>query len=259
MRITTYEQLNHWLGSFDDSRTQVLFLVGPKGTGKTRIVRQLYSDYRWITGQATAYSLYLDLQNNRNRNFVLDDPDGLYKNKDCIRILKQWCQTEPTKKITWMNATTMKDGSLLKPEIEVTSRVIIISNDWRRLNDNVGALEDRGRILEFAPSKREIHSYAQTFFTDAEILSFVNIRLTEHRVKDLSLRDYLDAQDAKETEDDWRYLLSEKWKLDESETIFKNLQGVRFTTEGDRAAEWQRLTGMSRGSYYNVRTRLMEE
>ncbi len=43
-------------------------------------------------------------------------------------------------------------------EFTTKSRVVIIANDWRTLDRNVAALQDRGHVLLFQPSPAEVHA-----------------------------------------------------------------------------------------------------
>jgi hypothetical protein len=51
-------------------------------------------------------------------------------------------------------------------EFTTKSRVIIICNDWKTLNSNVTALQDRGHLLVFQPSAAELHRKAGEWFKD---------------------------------------------------------------------------------------------
>ena len=61
------------------------------------------------------------------------------------------------------------------------SRVAIISNDWKTLNKNFAALQDRGHVLLFEPPAAEVHHKAGAFFEDAEIYGWFGANL--HRVR----------------------------------------------------------------------------
>ena len=48
------------------------------------------------------------------------------------------------------------------------ARVVIISNDWKTLNRNVVALEDRGFVVVFDPAAEEVHREAGRWFREDE-------------------------------------------------------------------------------------------
>ena len=65
-------------------------------------------------------------------------------------------------------------------EFTTKSRVVIISNDWKTLNKNVAALQDRGHVLLFQPGAAEVHRKAGAWFDDPEIYEWFAKNL--HRV-----------------------------------------------------------------------------
>jgi hypothetical protein len=52
-------------------------------------------------------------------------------------------------------------------EFQTASRMAIIANQWKTLNRNVAALQDRGHVVLFAPSPLEVHLHVATWFWDA--------------------------------------------------------------------------------------------
>ena len=56
-------------------------------------------------------------------------------------------------------------------EFTTKSRVVIISNDWKTLNRNVAALQDRGHVLLFQPGAAEVHRKAGTGSTTGRSMS----------------------------------------------------------------------------------------
>jgi hypothetical protein len=45
-----------------------------------------------------------------------------------------------------------------------TSRVALVGNDWKTLDADVAALEDRGHVLLFEPTALEVHRQAASWF-----------------------------------------------------------------------------------------------
>ena len=78
-----------------------------------------------------------------------------------------------------------------------TSRVALIGNDWKTLNADVAALEDRGHVLFFEPTALEVHCQAAGWFWDQEIFDFVAARL--HLIDRHSLRTYRQAWELKQS------------------------------------------------------------
>jgi hypothetical protein len=72
---------------------------------------------------------------------------------------------------------------------------VIISNEWKTLNKNVGALQDRRHVLLFQPSAAEVHAQAGRWFDDQELYEWFAANL--HRVREPSLLHYLRAKELK--------------------------------------------------------------
>ena len=68
----------------------------------------------WIDGSVTPFGLYRELYRNRDELVVLDDVDGLYRDRAALRLLKCVCQTEPVKRVAWYSdaATLRREGIL---------------------------------------------------------------------------------------------------------------------------------------------------
>ena len=72
-------------------------------------------------------------------------------------MLKVLCQTEPTKTLNWHTATPILKRRRVPPRFTTTSCVALVGNDWKMLNADVAALEDRGHVLLFEPTALEVH------------------------------------------------------------------------------------------------------
>lgn len=255
MRIKTYDDLSQWSQMFADNKVDVMFLIGNPGVGKTFQLRKLTEDKcRWIAGTMSAYGLYIDLQLNIDAPYVLDDVDSLYADRAAIRTLKQLCSTEKRKTLSWVTGRTMKEDSAILPEFTTGSKVCIIANEWKSLNKNIGAVEDRGIVLNFDPSSEEVHQKAGTWFTDREIYNFIGGKLD--LIKSPSFRHYVVAQQVKLAGLDWQTALMERWDLQPEELTYLTLAQQAFPLEHDRKMAWCKITGMSESSYANVKRRL---
>ncbi len=84
--------------------------------------------------------------------------------------------------------------------------MIIIANDWKTLNRNVAALQDRGHVVSFEPNAAEVHARAGTWFDDQEIYGWFAAHL--HRVRQPSLRHYTRARELEAAGMDWTEVLA---------------------------------------------------
>ena len=108
--------------------------------------------------------------------------------------------------MAWHSDARSLERQGIPREFTTKSRVVIISNDWKTLNKNVAALQDRGHVLLFQPSAAEVHVQAGKWFDDREIYEWFAANL--HRVHEPSLRHYMRARELKAAGMDWTDVLA---------------------------------------------------
>jgi hypothetical protein len=96
MHLTTYFELEKIVRAFARGYLRLLVLIGGHGLGKSQIIRQaLAGPSCWLEGNLSVFGLYCQLWEHRNLPVVLDDVDGLYAQRDGVRLLKCLTQSEP--------------------------------------------------------------------------------------------------------------------------------------------------------------------
>src|SRR3954454_14554371 len=170
LRLSTYERLEEYLRAFARGHFHLLILVGAGGLAKSRSIRAVLDGKGcWIEGNATPFGMYVKLYRHRDQFVVIDDVDALYADRSGVRLLKCLCQTEEEKSVAWHSDARSLERQGVPREFTTRSRVAIIANDWKTLNKNVAALQDRGHVLLFQPSVSEVHAHAGKWFKDSEI------------------------------------------------------------------------------------------
>ena len=97
-----YQELNSFTQAFAAGHLRFLMVVGPAGTGKSRAMRTAVDGRAaWIDGNATAFGVYCAAFMHQDQPIVLDDVDALYRDPNGIRLLKQLCQSEPSRLLGW--------------------------------------------------------------------------------------------------------------------------------------------------------------
>jgi hypothetical protein len=254
--LTTYAALEDYVHAFSEGHMNLLILVGPPGLAKSRTVRTILRDNAaWIEGNATAFGMYLELYRNRDRFVVIDDVDSLYSDRNGIRLLKCLCQTEPEKAVAWHSAVRSLEKAGVPREFMTKSRVVIICNDWRTLNRNVAALQDRGHVLVFRPSAAEVHARACDWFHDTEILSWFAANL--HRIPDPSFRLYLRAAELRRAGMDWTQCLPLTPENLRKRLVMELKADRSHTTEESRVRAFIERGGGCRATYFNYVRRLV--
>ena len=230
--ITTYNALENYARAFAEGHLNLLMLCGDPGLGKSQCFRRaLGSKVCWIDGNASAFGIYLQAHEHRHRPMVLDDVDGLYRDRQGIRLLKALCQTDKVKTVSWHTAAATPLG--IPRQFSTTSKVAIIANQWTSLNPDMAALEDRGHCLHFAPSAGEVHRQAAAWFWDQEVFDFVAAHLAwtnQH-----SLRTYVLAWELKTAGLDWRQAVLSRCLTGTLLAVAKLKSDPSFASEEERA------------------------
>src|SRR5262245_14273455 len=105
--VSTYGALQKYARAFADGHLNLLILCGCAGLGKSQCLRRaLVGKVCWIDGNASAFGIYLQAHEHRHLPMVLDDVDGLYRDRQGIRLLKALCQTDKLKTVSWQTAAT---------------------------------------------------------------------------------------------------------------------------------------------------------
>lgn len=128
--------------------------------------------------------------------------------------------------------------------------MVIIANEWRTLNDNVAAIEDRGHVLFFEPSALEVHVRTSRWFWDQELFDFIGERL--HLIAKPSMRTYYLAAELKRAGMDWRRFVLGRC-LSGSKLLVAQLKAdPSYTSEKDRERAFIERGGGCRATYYNL-------
>lgn len=254
--IRSYKELEAFVDAFSTGSINLLIIVGEHGLAKgTTVRRKLAGDTCWIEGSATAFGMYLQLYQHRDEVVVLDDVDGLAGDKKAVNLLKCLCQTEPTKSVSWPTAARELKKEGVPRQFMTCSRVVIISNDWRTLNRNVAAVEDRGHTLVFEPTALEVHHKTAEWFDDPEILDWFSRHLD--RIDSPSMRLYYRARELKQSGLDWKMLLPLRTENPRKRIAIEVLSDESLTTAEERAAEFARRGGGCRATFFNYKRDLV--
>lgn len=267
--LTTYAQLDLYLAKFSAGELGLVLLLGRHGTGKSESVRRALSVVDpvatsagdaasatlYVEGHMQPFGLYRQLWDCRNQPVVLDDLDRLYADPDCVRLLKPLCNTVKSKRLHWLTNLTMNEGPV-PSSFTTTSNVILIANEWKSLNANVRALEDRAIVLHFDPSNEEMHRKVGEWFDDPEVYSLLGHVMA--LVPQISMRHYCKGSQLRRAGlADWRTNLLQMMIPDARDVCFVAAQddpGLR--SEHQRVAQFIASTKCSRATYFRIKSRL---
>lgn len=260
--VTNYHDLGRYLFKFAEGSLDLVLLLGQPGIGKTEAVKQALcidgdsqGQALYVEGHAQPFGLYQQLWRYRDRPVVLDDLDRLYANPDCVRILKPLCNTRRRKRISWLSNAVAAVPEL-PTEFTTDSNVILIANEWRTINSNVRALEDRSIILWFSPTPREVHRKTAEWFRDDDVYRFIGSYLPH--IPQLSMRYYDKGRRLREAGfQDWQKSLLQMMLPDRLAAVVAGLQlDPRWKTDAQRIDQFIAETGSSESTYYRAKKRL---
>lgn len=241
--------------AFAAGHINLVILVGARGLGKSRAVRKvLGTDVCWIEGNASPFGIYRQLYHHRDQIVVIDDVDSLHADKNGVRLLKNLCQTEPVKRISWQTAAKGLEKERIPREFATTSRTVIVSNDWRSRNQNTAAVEDRGQVLLFRPTALEVHQKVGEWFEDNEVYDWIGGRL--HLIHEPSMRLYYRASELKRGGLDWKRVIPESIGDQRTRLVLELLSDESFQTQEQRAQAFTNLGGGCRATFFNYAKRL---
>ena len=257
LTVTTYQRLEAYLGAFAAGHFHLLVLVGAGGLAKSRSVRAVLNGQAcWIEGNATPFGMYVRLYRHRDQFVVIDDVDALYADRSGVRLLKCLCQTEEEKAVAWHSDAKSLERQGIPREFTTKSRVVIITNDWRTLDKNVAALQDRGHVLFFEPGAAEVHKKAGSWFDDREIYDWFTANL--HRVREPSLRHYVRAKELKAAGMDWTEVLAAEGENPRARLVAELLASAAYGSTTARVKVFVEQGGGCRATFFNWSRRLKE-
>lgn len=238
--LTSYEELDPYVRAFALGHLSLLIVIGSPGLQKSTAIRQaLPDDVCWLEGNATAFALYCRLFEYCDRPVVLDDVDDLYTDKAGVRLLKSLCQTTPQKTVRWDSDASSLKLNEIPTRFSTTSKVAIIANQWKTLNENVAAIEDRGHVVLFEPTAEAVHLRTADWFGDQEIYDYVGRYL--HLIKKPSMRDYYKAAEKKHAGLDWRGGLLQRWLRPPTRIVAQLLANESYPNEMARIEAFRRM------------------
>jgi hypothetical protein len=260
--LRRYAELAPFVTAFAQGKLNLLFVIGEAGLQKSRCVRSAVAaagaKSLSLEGHVTPFQMYLDLHAHRDELVVLDDADGLAGSREGVRLLKCLCNTEARKTISWHSSTPRLEQEGVPARFDTESRVCIIANDWKTLDKNVAALEDRGHLIFFEPSALEVHLRTAQWFDDQDVFDFIAQHL--HVIPKPSMRHYVNARELKRTDDpaiDWREAMLKCWLPPRRQLVARLKADPLLASEEDRVQAFVEQGGGSRATYFRYAKTLL--
>jgi hypothetical protein len=221
-----------------------------RGLAKSRSVRAILDGQScWIEGNATPSGMDVKLYRHRDQFVVIDGVDALHADRSGVRLLKCLCQTEEAKAVAWRSDARGLELQGIPREFTTKSRVVIIANDWKTLDKNVAALQDRGHVLLFQPDAAEVHRKAGTWFEDTEVYEWFGRNL--HRIREPSLRHYVRAKELKAAGMDWTDVLAAEGENPRARLASELLASAAYGSTAARVQAFVEQGGGCRATFFN--------
>jgi hypothetical protein len=142
------------------------------------------------------------------------------------------------------------------PREFVTRSRVIICNDWRTLNQNVAALQDRGHVLVFQPSAAEVHRKAAEWFKDREPEIYEWFGKNLHRIAGPSFRYYVRAGEPKAAGMVWTEVLELEEDNDRARLAAEIHASPAYKTTMDKVRAFVQRGGGCKATFYNYKRKL---
>jgi hypothetical protein len=254
--VTTYKQFHEFVSAFGRGRIPLLMIIGDPGVSKSQSVRRaVKGEVCWIEGQASAFIMYCELYRHRHKPVVIDDVDALYADDSARRLLKGLCQTDIEKSLAWRTRNKYLEQEGVPSTFTTRSKVCIIANEWRSLNTDVKAIEDRAVAVIFKPTPLEVHLEVARWFKDQVVFDFLGSVL--HLIHMPSMRHYLFAKSLRAAGmKNWKELTIERICDAELVTIAQLKADPTLETEKDRVRAWIDRGHGSRPTYFRYARKL---
>ncbi len=252
LTVASYEEFSHFVTQFVAGHLDLLLLIGGPGISKSQTVRRALGNrpHLYVETHATAFGLYHALYEHRGLPVVIDDLDHLYADRASVRLLKCLCNTDRIKALKWPSRHRDIVRGEVPTSFTTSSPVCLIANEWRTLNANVLAIEDRAIIIHFAPGVGEVHAKVREWFDDEEVYAFIEEHLVF--VRRPSMRHYLKGRQLRQANPaQWRDQLLRIMGVDEKVRALREvLTAPGFANDAERIAAFEANGHGSRATYY---------
>ena len=130
----------------------------------------------------------------------------------------------------------------------------LIANDWKTLNGNVEAVQDRGHVIVFEPRAEEVHDQVTKWFGDQEILDWFERHM--HLIQRPSMRHYVRAAELKGAGLNWMQAILSDALSEKTLLVAQIKADSQYRTERERIGAFRELGGGCRATYFNHARRL---
>lgn len=198
IKLTTFRELHDFTlkwanGELKDN----IVVVGDGGLGKSYAVRDV-SDVLRFDGHMTPFRAFQLGYEQPHYNIIWDDMDDIFSNKQMVKLLKQFCELDDTKRICF--GTTRQHEA--EDSYEFYGHNMVVLNDLRKVGKNLKALLTRFLVVKFVPSRLEVLKQLKVFAKDKEIIEEMSRWMS--MLREFNFRMYVHLERMKRAHMDWK-------------------------------------------------------
>jgi len=249
MHVEHYAELYDYFQAYSSGNISFLLIESRGGVGKSYHAEHILQDEpTYFTGHVTPYSLFKTVKDNPKQSLVFDDVDTLLENKRNVALLKQMTDTTEPRRVHWR---TTRGGDNVEESFTSHNKTLLLCNVITRSGANIDALKTRAIHIKFTPTNKEVLNQLKQFLNHDKIIQYID--KLEKKPKTLNFRCALKAKELDKAGLDWKMYL--KRTLEEAEPdsaqIAHDLHSDESLSSKESIAEYKRITGRSRRSFYN--------
>lgn len=243
MKVKTYDELKQYAVAFNRGDIRFLIIAGRGGTGKTYTVKQETKNENtfFIKGHTSSMALFNSVRQRPRHNVIFDDTDALLSNKTNVALLKQICDTNDFRKVTW---NTTLNGEHVEQSFISHNNVCLITNQSQQTSDkDLKALYNRAVTISFNPHHKELLRVAKKVCS-YDVYDYVKNKTEISNL--LTLRLFQKAENLKKAGLDWHKYVDENTPT--KKALYRELHDAYSKKKAQQ--EYTEKLGISQSTYY---------
>lgn len=240
--IHTFDEIPPFIRGVQERIYSLLIWESRGGLGKTYTIKETLDkdDCIIISGHVTPLKLYMTVVHNPAKILVFDDVHSLMRDKKIVALLLQICDMGEDKQVSYY--TTAKYHGEPVPTTTISNnKCILLCNNIPSGDATYDALLTRALRIKFNPSNEEVFKKLKTFAQDKKIIKWIQDNI-EHFNEPINFRMYEWALKIKDNKQDWKALLTKKYKLNEEFKLIADLVNMKYS---DATRIWHKRIGTS--------------
>jgi len=270
MIVKTYSELKFFIEMFKNGNADLLVIEGPGGCGKSKVTDSIMQESRHlkILAHITPMQLFILGYKFRDLPVIIDDVDCLLYNEQNVSLLKMFCETTETKSLAWLTTSNLLEEKEIPQRYYTKSKVLILTNDFNVLTKKIGALMDRGWLIQFQPNReellnkiKEIKDSCENGLTSEEKNEIYNLIERFSKFCKFSLRTFMkgmmlykECNNGKHL--NWKEKLLREMNIN-SKLVLINELLTRYDNDKERLAEWEKKYSIR--SFYNYKAVFLQK